>query len=460
MLNSFTNKRANKNLGLIMSLSLLGLFLAFFIFQFNLLFALLAFLLYTVFVFSFFYPLPGILIFIILRPLLDIFTNNSVFSVAGLEVNLASLAGVMVIVLSLYFFFGLGFKKVKTRGLNLKLFWLWAIFLTINILSALVTVYLAGSAREIIRLLSIFSLFILGSVLANSASDLTKVLKAVLISALIPALLGIFHLIYQGQMFIDQDGRLLATFAHPNMLAFYLFFTIAVSLFVFLYGFKKNILSYFYAFLGLLFFIPLVLTYTRGAWLALIIFLIIIGIFKFRKILLVSVLFFALMYLSMPSLYYRVNNAFAINNYDSSIAWRLQLYQDSWAYAQDKPVLGYGAGNANVVISENRSPYLGSSEPHNDYLKTLLETGYVGLISYLALLAVLVYELFKKYKEVRVVRIKYFNFFMIAVVISLAITSFGDNILNDTALQWSLWLVLGGFLSLNSQKKMEKEIDL
>lgn len=450
MFNNLQREKINRNLSLALITSLVLFFLLYFFIQFNLFLGVLALLIFLVFIFSLFYPLKGVMAFIVIRPLLDIFTYDDIFSLNGLRINLASLAGLLIILLTIYLLFKIGIKKIKERGLNVKIFWVWLMFLAINILSFLVSIDYANSLREVVRFLSIFSFFILGSILINSASSLTKILKSILISALIPALTGIYHLIFRGSIFVDYEGRLAATFAHPNMLAFYLFFVIAIALFIFLYGFKKNILSYFYAFLGLLFFVPLMITYTRGAWLALILFLIVIGIFKFRKILFISILFFSLTYISIPSLQSRVNNAFRINDYNSSISWRFDLYRDLWQYSQDRPWLGYGIDNASLVIAQNRDPHLGSAEPHNDYLKILLETGYIGLIIYLMFLIILVLELFKKYKLDQPIRVKYFNFFLIAIVIALSVASFGDNILNDTALQWSLWVVLGAFLSLNS----------
>ncbi len=450
MFNNLKKEKVNKSLSLLIIISLILFFLLYFFVQFNLFLGVLAFLIFTVFIFSLFYPLKGVLIFIVIRPLLDIFTFDEVFSLGGLQLNLASLAGILVIFLAIYISFKIGIKRIEEKGLNMKIFWVWLMFLSISIISFLVSIDYMSSIREVVRFLSIFSFFILGSILINSASNLTKILKAILISALIPSLIGIYHIIYSGSIFADQEGRLAATFAHPNMLAFYLFFVIAIALFIFLYGFKKNILSYFYAFLGLLFFVPLVATYTRGAWLALILFLIVIGVFKFRKILIISILFFILIYASVSSLQSRVNNSFEVNDYDSSISWRLELYKDLWKYSQDRPWLGYGLDNASLVIAANRDPHLGSIEPHNDYLKVLLETGYIGLSIYLIFLITLILELFKKHKLDQPIRIKYFNFFLIAIVISLSVTSLGDNILNDTALQWSLWLVLGAFLSLNN----------
>jgi O-antigen ligase len=438
-------KTKNKNMLIFLGSAMVLFFFSFFLFKFSLLMGLLFLLVVLIFIFTCFYNLEGLFLFILLRPLIDVFTDYNIVEVFNFGLNLASLMGVLIIFFSVYYLIK-NFSKFR----NNKLFYVWLLFLLVNVISMFFGINNNNSFREVIRLVSIFSLFILGYIFVNTAANLTKSLKAIILSAILPSIIGFWQFFYAKDLFIKNGNRLISTFAHPNMLAFFIFFVLAITIFIFLYGYKKNILSYFYILASLLFFIVLILTYTRGAWLAFLVFLIIIGLFKFRKLLLLMAIFFLILYSAIAPVRERIDNIFVFDDYNSSVVWRLNLYKDEFEYFKKKPIIGYGSGNASLVIAENRSPRLGATEPHNDYLKIALEGGIVGLISYFVLAIVLIKSLFERYKKEIAIKIKYFIFFIIAVFLSLMVASFSNNVLNNTALQWVLWFTIGGVLGLNN----------
>ena len=445
MLNILNNNKI-QNLLLLLMLATLIFFIASFFIEISVFFGILLLFLVYVFIFSFYYPFYGILSFLLIRPLLDFSTDYNLFSVASWSINLASLMGIMVLALALWYLF---FKHKEIRGSKILYFWL--LFIVINVLSLLISFDIGLGIREIARLLSIVSIFLLAQIFVKTKKDLTTSLKVILISAVLPALIGVWQYLYKADIIAGFDGRLAATFAHPNMLAFFTFFAFSISLFVFLHGKKDNVLSYFYLLASILFLIIIILTYTRGSWLALLLFIFIIGVVKFKRLLLVSFMLFLLVYGFVPSLQNRVNDTFNFRNYDSSIVWRYNLYKDSWGIAKEKPILGHGSDTASTLIEYNRSYRLGSPEPHNDYIKTFMEIGIIGLISLLLLILATIKYLYQSYKHQNLVRLKSFNFFLLASFLSIAIVSAGDNVLNDTALQWSMWFVIGAMLKVNEK---------
>lgn len=425
-------------------LATLFFFIASFFIEISVFFGFLLLVLIYVFIISFYYPFFGILSFLLIRPLLDFSTDYNIFSFSAWNINLASLMGLMIIFLVIWYL-GFRYKTIKKT----KIFYFWIIFIAINILSLLVSFDISLGIREIARLLSIVSIFLLAQIFIKTKKDLTISLKTILISAILPAMIGIWQYLYNADIITGFDGRLAATFAHPNMLAFFTFFAFSISLFVFLYGKKDNILSYFYLLASALFLLIIILTYTRGSWLALLIFIFIIGAVKFRKLLLVSVIITLLVYSFVPSLQQRVNSTFDFQNYDSSLVWRHNLYLDSWDIAKEKPILGHGSDTASTLIEYNRGYRLGSPEPHNDYMKTFMETGILGLVSYLLLIISTIYFLYNNYKQNSFKKIRALNFFLLASFLSISLVSFGDNVLNDTALQWSMWFVIGAMVKIN-----------
>jgi len=444
MLNILKNNRI-QNLLLLLILVTLVFFVASFFVDISIFFGFLLLVLVYIFTISFYYPFYGILALLFIRPLLDFSTDYNLFAFSNWSINLASLMGLMIIFISIWYFLFRHKDIIKT-----KILYFWLLFIGINISSLLISFDISLGVREITRLLSIISIFLLAQIFVKTKKHLTISLKVILISAILPALIGFWQYLYQADIISAFDGRLAATFAHPNMLAFFTFFAFSISLFVFLYGKKDNVLSYFYLLASLLFLVIIILTYTRGSWLALLIFVFIIGIVKFRKLLLVFIILALFSYSLVPTLQERVNDTFNFQNYDSSIVWRYNLYKDSWGIAKEKPILGHGSDTASTLIEYNRSYRLGSPEPHNDYLKTFIETGVIGLISLLLLVFSTIHYLYKKYKYSSLRKIKALNFFLLASFLAISLVSFGDNVLNDTALQWSMWFVIGAMISTNN----------
>jgi hypothetical protein len=78
-----------------------------------------------------------------------------------------------------------------------------------------------------------------------------------------------------------------------------------------------------------------------------------------------------------------------------------------------------------------------------------METGIIGLGSFLLLIFSTAHYLYRKYKYSSLRKIKALNFFLLASFLAISLVSFGDNVLNDTALQWSMWFVIGAMLRVN-----------
>ncbi|MFZ4648985.1 MAG: hypothetical protein ACOYMB_05180, partial [Patescibacteria group bacterium] len=97
--------------------------------------------------------------------------------------------------------------------------------------------------------------------------------------------------------------------------------------------------------------------------------------------------------------------------------------------------------------------------PHNDYLRLGLEVGLPGIAAYLAIIFSVILDFFRSFKKQKKPKLKMLTLFSSACLISLAIMSFGDNILNDTALQWSLWALFGAILANNHFMKKDLAVE-
>ena len=302
---------------------------------------------------------------------------------------------------------------------------------------------------------SFFALFILGFFLFKNGRQTTLLIKTLIFSSVIPVIVALVQGLNGTGFFDGTRWRANGTFVHPNMLAFYLVYILTLSLFIFLTLKREAIEKYFYLLFSLPVFAALILTYTRGAWVCLALILILIGLSRFRLFLVSALLVFVLFYAAAAPFQERVNSLLSFSASDSTV-WRLDLWRDALGYAQVHPLVGYGAGTAPLIIGQNRSVILGSSEPHNDYIKIILETGAAGLIVFLSLIVNLLVKLGQGWREETRPRRKLLFMFMLIFSFAFYLMSAGDNLLKDSSLQWSFWVLNGALMFSYAELKNKK----
>lgn len=90
-----------------------------------------------------------------------------------------------------------------------------------------------------------------------------------------------------------------------------------------------------------------------------------------------------------------------VNGSDHSFAIRFAFYKDALEIAKDYPLLGTGAGGWKALYTQYRTLPYTTSEVHNAYLQTLVETGLLGFLVYLALWGTGIYSAFRLFKHFR-----------------------------------------------------------
>jgi len=384
------------------------------------------------------------LLILFLRPILDLSVHNIIFSFGDLQINVLSLLGVLMIILAIIFIF---FGKFEWHNFKwLYSFYAWVLFLILGIISIFNSFYFSESLKEVLRFFSIFTSFFLGASLLSSAKNLTWLIKTIIFSALPPSLLALFQFINKTGLPENEIYRVFGSMTHPNMLAFYLLLSITLAVFLILNLKSTKLEVYLYSLLSLFYIFILFLTYTRGAYLALIMIFVIVGVSKFKKFLLLAFLVMIFVYALIPPLQTRFNSIFQSDPY-GSVSWRFNLWRDGFAYFQERPWTGYGIGTSEKIISVKRDFRLGSPDPHNDYLRIALDGGYPLLASYLVLLISFFGAVILSYWRESRPRLKNFFIFFLAFGVAVFTMSSGDNILNDTALQWQMWALAGSALA-------------
>ncbi len=412
-------------------------------------FILFLVLIYYLFIVLFINNKTGLYLLIFLRPVLDLFYSEPI-AAFGYNIRFSFIIGGITLFFTGYIIYN-NFSKFKGIPLLIPV----SLFLSLAFISSFISGHIPVGLTECFRLLSIFSLFALGFILTGSTKDFINLIKTIAASAIIPSVVAAYQSMTKTGMSVPLEGiynRIYGTFAHPNLFAYYLVIAITITLFIFLISNRKKINNLMFALLMPFFTAMLILTFTRGAWLALLMTIALIGIIRFRKLLIISFFILLILFVSSESINTRIRDLFPSNNQYSSIDWRLDLWQDSIGYVREKKFFGHGTGMAKELILQKRGESFGSSDPHNDYLKIALENGYLGLASYLFIIISLFYYLLTKYKKTELANFKILILLTIGLTFSLYAMSFADNILRNTALEWAYWALIGGLFAIPTAK--------
>ncbi len=263
----------------------------------------------------------------------------------------------------------------------------------------------------------VYVAFILGYFLAalmlNSREWLTRATVSAVLSAVIVAVYGIADY-YIGDavktsswldsnMFGSISGRAVSTLDNPNMLGEYLILIMpmAFSLFVAYNARGRRFLSVVaICSIGAC----LVLTWSRGAWLGLLVAMCVYAVFATRK----SLLVFIIGVFSLPfwpailpqSVWTRI--ASVGNTADSSTMYRVNIWRGTVDMLKDHFFSGIGVGEGawrEIYPSYALSAIEAAPHSHNIYLQITVELGIVGLAVFLILMFMLAQSCMSYFKK-------------------------------------------------------------
>ena len=292
-----------------------------------------------------------------------------------------------------------------------------AVFGIFLILSLLWTVGTYDSLRE----LAIWGVYLAVFFLITSVVKTEKTVKLLLLSILSASFIASVYAIFQFynidfSFWIQRGGRsdIFSTFGNPNYLAGYLAPCIPVSVILLLLAkrwWKKSIYGGFVV----IPFIAILMTSTRGGWVALFVSLVVTLIISYRwlrsrcwktnKILLPALLgilvFLAIMF-SFPNLINQgktnvAERAVTATNFQqSTIKQRALMWLSSLEIIKENPFLGSGLGTyiisypeaqGRVLSRESNRAFIPSAvftkHAHNEYLQIPSEIGIIGLILFI-----------------------------------------------------------------------------
>lgn len=388
--------------------------------------------------------LLGIVLF---RAALDPVLSLTRISLGGIPLGVGGLmnAGVILIAMMLVF--------EKPRVVPARAFWAWAPFLLLLCLGVLSSYERGEAIRQCLQLLSFCAMFISGFYFGRTRAEFRSALKVVVWSSAVPALYSFVDI----ALHYRSGFRLVSTFGHPNVLAFYLTVVITVAFYLLQTmpaarpGWKRMFLiAYLFFLLAML-----AMTHTRSAWIATAIGFGMYGLLFDRRYLVYIAVIGALAML-LPGVGDRLlelthdnptGNVAEMN----SASWRVFLWRSAFDWMSFK---SYIVGNGLQTFqhfSPTFFPLAGGVhwEAHSIYVQLIFEIGLVGLIAYLWLNWRVLKGLFPLIKIDKLAA-----FSLIVVVVNFLICAISDNMFDILVYDWYWWFAVGAGSSLALSKNV------
>lgn len=400
----------------------------------------------------------ALLTLIFIRPSIDIIGYVGVPDYPAINIG-SSIAIVTIILSFIYIYINRNmFEKVKP-----PLTMILIIMLILYALFSFVGESLATGLQETVRVFSFMILYFVGWIYVYRQNRFFDLIKLIIYSSVIPLIFAYIEYFSGSGLYTNPgfENRIAGTFGHPNVLAYFSVIILAL-IWTVLENKTNNIFKMeriIFRLIGVFYIIVLVITFTRGAWFGLILFVILMSLIQYPlKTLKISSIFISFNlilvlsynFLASPDIldlkplaqFPIINRVTGLFNADpsESVIWRLNMWNDAYNKALESPVIGFGTGSSEIVMEHTRGTFRGSVEVHNDYIKTFLEQGIIGLTIYALLILNILFNLYYRYMKDKNIYI-----LTIAVLTTIIyIVSFWDNLLRGTVLMWILFLLLGG----------------
>lgn len=337
----------------------------------------------------------------------------------------------------------------------------WSPFLFGNLVAAVHSPQPALAMQVLFNSLTYASVSYLALSYAPSI-DRATLTKGVALTAVLPLLTGL------AQMATGTAGpRLQASFAHPNILAFFLLIVITFLVHALVQGYVRSrpwlvVVTAVLLVGGL----ELLLTGTRSAYIATFIAIFLYLLWQ-KPVFIVPMLVLPFVALMIPAVSDRMQDALNGSSpvsYDyivsamrgdvadsgqivlDSATWRKYLWQAAWPWIEQRFVLGHGLSSFQFYSREFYPLAVDEgSGAHNIYVQMMFEGGLLLLLGY-----------FATYASVMVMHLRGMgtraadSYYAILLMLVFAVASFSDNMLYYLSVNIVMWGVL--FVLLSSKR--------
>lgn len=325
----------------------------------------------------------------------------------------------------------------------------WVLLLVLVVgISAMTSISLEESRNIGLLMIAFILSYFLMINIVETKGEFKFLLYVFIVSSVITAILGIYQYIFgdvysqawlDSNMFEDIKMRVYATFENPNVYGEYLILTIPliVSLFFTEKGFIKKL--FLLGSFGITM-LAMVLTFSRGCWLGIILALGILLIMIDKRFIWLGVLGIAVMPFVLPETI--MNRFLSIGNLnDSSTSYRVYIWLGTLAMLKDYWFSGIGLGitSFNKIYPIYSYNNVSAPHSHNLFLQIIVEYGMIGLIVFLGIL-------YNFYKETTIKMLKQKSILTAGIVSGVTgflLQSMFDNTWYNYRVVLIFWMILG-----------------
>jgi putative inorganic carbon (HCO3(-)) transporter len=320
-------------------------------------------------------PDVGLVLVILARPVLDVWSNRPVITTEGFRPNIASLMAVTLIVVG-----GAYVIERWSVARQSPAFLPFIAFASIAAVGIGAAPSYTAAVYEWLRLVSLLVLYAVTYAVVRGLGSPRVPGLAILVSVGIPVAVAVYQTVEGGTRSIADFGRATGTFLHP--VPFGIFLGIVISFATPLLLSRVLPLPWLFRLAAPLVLVALVATYTRTAWIGAVVGLLLVAARRHRSLFVVAPLLVVAIAVAVPSTVTRSTEVKTTpgtwGDSRSSVTSRLNQWKLNYPKIQRNPVVGQGL---KAIAEEDQGALV-----HSDYIRAAVETGIFGLAAYLWLL--------------------------------------------------------------------------
>lgn len=342
--------------------------------------------------------------------------------------------------------------------------WIFLLFLLFSAISAIVAPSKVESVAVMVRFVGYFLLVAIIGRSVKSRETLTWILVLMVVSGAITGLYGIYQYLYAPDtakiglydLTDEVAARVGSTFENPNFYAEYLVLLVPIGLALIL-GSRGVLRRLIIGGSTLFIFAGLILTYTRGSWMATAIGIVLMSLLTEAWLFWVWAGLFAVALVAAPGVASRF--ASITNVTGGTAGFRMKLWKIAGGIIREHPLIGIGIGNYYDAFTEYifRHPEMSVGwviyGAHNSYLTIMAETGIFGILSFVAIILIAIkYGLYLAREKAEDKYLAWINSAIFAGVVGFAINSLTSNSFHHPQGAVFFWVFLGLQVAIGNMK--------
>lgn len=260
-------------------------------------------------------------------------------------------------------------------------------------------------------------------------------------------------------MFEDIQSRAGSTFSNPNILGEYLIMMIPLALSLLWYRKKFIYKGIFAAMLGLMG-ICMLLTFSRGAWLGLIVALVGFSVVRDKRLFALFIIgLFIMPFVLPPSVIHRFTSIGNLS--DTSSSYRMSILLGSLRMAQDYWITGIGLGSQafKAIYPKYSLAAAYAHHSHNIYIQVILEMGVAGALVFMLIILVFIRATLAHQNKTKDVFLSTVMLAACAGIAGYLVQGLVENIWYNYRVLQTFWVVLAVGLCALRLSKGEMQTD-